>query len=84
VPDELLDVDAAIAKRATFAIRFGDLGLDRDDTLEPGLEVRDFAHPSGTLPERDSGSAAEVSRPGDRVSGRLQGSSAILARVSEA
>ena len=34
VPDELLDVDAAVAERATFAIRLGDLRLDRDDAFE--------------------------------------------------
>ena len=45
VTDELLDVDAAVAEHATFAIGLGDLGLDRDDALEPRLEVRDLAHP---------------------------------------
>ena len=54
--DELLDVDAAVAEHAAFAIGLRDLGLDRDDALEPGLEVRDLAHPYRTLPERDSAS----------------------------
>src|SRR6185312_1149801 len=53
MPDELLDVDTAIAKRATFAVGLGDLGLDCDDALEPRLEVRDLAHPPETLPERE-------------------------------
>ena len=33
VADELLDVDAAVAKRAALAVRLGDLRLDRDDAL---------------------------------------------------
>ena len=44
VPNELLDVDTAVSERTAFAIGLGDLGLDRDDALEAGLEVRDFAH----------------------------------------
>jgi hypothetical protein len=39
VPDELLDVDAAVAERAAFAVGLGDLRFDRDDALEPRLEV---------------------------------------------
>ena len=37
--DELLDVDAAVAKRRPFLVRLGDLRLERDHALEPGLEV---------------------------------------------
>ena len=37
VADELLDVDAAVAQRATFAIRFGDLGLEGNDALQAVL-----------------------------------------------
>ena len=37
--DELLDVDAAVAERAALAVGLGDLGLEGDDALEPGLEV---------------------------------------------
>ena len=37
--DEVLDVDAAVAQRATFLVRLGDLGLEGDDALEAGLEV---------------------------------------------
>jgi hypothetical protein len=37
--DQLLDIDAAIAKRATFSIGLRDLGLERDDALESRLEV---------------------------------------------
>jgi hypothetical protein len=36
--DEVLDVDAAVAQRGAFLVRLGDLGLEGDDTLEPGLE----------------------------------------------
>ena len=39
VPDEVLDVDAAVAQRAAFLVRLGDLGLEGDDALEAGLEV---------------------------------------------
>ena len=51
VPDELLDVDAAVAERAALAVGLGDLGLEGDHTLEPRLEV---VHPS----PRRSGSCA--------------------------
>ena len=37
--DEVLDVDAAIAQRAAFLVRLGDLGLEGDDALEARLEV---------------------------------------------
>ena len=37
--DEVLDVDAAVAQRAALLVGFGDLGLERDDALEPGQEV---------------------------------------------
>ena len=39
VADELLDVDAAVAERAALAVGLGDLGLERDDAFESGLEV---------------------------------------------
>ena len=38
-PDELLDVDAAIAEGAALAVGLGDLGLDGDDAFETRLEV---------------------------------------------
>ena len=38
--DEVLDVDAAVAQRAAFLVRLGDLGLEGDDALEAGDEVR--------------------------------------------
>ena len=34
VPDELLDVDAAVAERAAVAVGLGDLGRERDYALE--------------------------------------------------
>ena len=37
VTDELFDVDAAVAQRATLAIRLGDLRLERDHALESVL-----------------------------------------------
>ena len=39
VPDELLDVDAAVAEGAALAVGLGDLGLDGDDAFEARLEV---------------------------------------------
>ena len=63
--DELLDVDAPVPEHAAFAIGLRDLGLDRDDALEPGLEVRDLAHPARTLPDRDSASTQLRSRRAD-------------------
>ena len=47
LPDELLDVDAAIPQRTALAIGLGDLGLDRDDAFEPRLEVGRLGHPHG-------------------------------------
>src|SRR5439155_26881157 len=44
VPDEVFDVDAAVAERAAFTIGLGDLRLDGDDPLEAWLEV---AHRAG-------------------------------------
>src|SRR5579862_4543747 len=41
IADELLDVDAAIAQRAAFAVGLGDLRLDGDDTCKAGNE---FVH----------------------------------------
>ena len=39
LPHQVLDVDAAVAQRATFSVRLGDLRLDRHDALEAGLEI---------------------------------------------
>ena len=38
-PDQLLDVDAAVAQRAAVLVRLGDLGLERDDPCESGAEI---------------------------------------------
>ncbi|WP_243742349.1 hypothetical protein [Actinorugispora endophytica] len=38
--DEILDVDAPIPKGTALLVRFGDLGLERHDSFEPGFEVR--------------------------------------------
>ena len=45
LPDEILDVDPAVAERAALLIRFGDLRLERDDSLESGYEVGHQAAP---------------------------------------
>ena len=39
VPDELLDVDAAVAERGAFPVRLRDLGLEGDDALEAGSKL---------------------------------------------
>src|SRR6185437_7084781 len=39
VPDQLLDVDAAVAQLPAVAVGLGDLGLDGDDAFEARLEV---------------------------------------------
>ena len=36
---EVLDVDAPVAQRTAVAVRFGDLGVERDHTLQPGAEA---------------------------------------------
>jgi hypothetical protein len=38
LPDEVLDVDAAVAERAALLVGLGDLRLEGDDALEAGLE----------------------------------------------
>ncbi|MCZ0980751.1 hypothetical protein O1L60_22025 [Streptomyces diastatochromogenes] len=43
--DEVLDVDPAVAEGAALLVGFGDLRLERDDSLEPGYEVGHQAAP---------------------------------------
>jgi hypothetical protein len=42
-PDQILDVDAAIAQHAALPVGFGDLRRERDNALQAGLH---FAHPA--------------------------------------
>ena len=44
VADELLDVDAAIAQRATRPVRFSDLGRERNYAFEAGLNFAGCCH----------------------------------------
>ena len=44
--DDLLDVDAAVAQRGPFLVGLGDLGLERDDALEPVVHLSHVATPS--------------------------------------
>ena len=37
--DEVLDVDAAVAQRATLLVGLGDLGREGDDAFEAGLDL---------------------------------------------
>src|SRR5581483_5111583 len=70
MPDELFDVDPAVAERAALAVGLSDLGLDGDDTLEPWPKV---AHaqwnlPHGRLakhrvPPRPAGAGARLCTP---------------------
>ena len=45
--DEFLNIDAAIAQRATLFVRFGDLGLEGDDAFEAGDEFTHLHTPAG-------------------------------------
>ena len=38
-PDEIVDIDAAVAQCAALAVRFGNLGLEGDDALKPWPEL---------------------------------------------
>ena len=38
-PDDVLDVDAAVAQRGPFLVGLGDLGLEGDDALEPVVDL---------------------------------------------
>ena len=49
VTDELLDVDAAIAKVAAVLVGLGDLRFEGDDALEAGPEVAGRAHRTRTV-----------------------------------
>lgn len=45
MPDQILDVDPAVAQRAAVAVRFGDFGGKGHDTLEARNKVvRKHAH----------------------------------------
>ena len=41
--DQVLDVDAAVAQRATFLVWLGDLGLEGDHAFQARFEVGHFA-----------------------------------------
>ena len=64
VADELLDVDAAVAEHAAFAVGLGDLGLDGDDAFEPRLEV---GHRAGIYPNPVPPGTARVEPVAHRV-----------------
>ena len=49
-PDDLLDVDAAVAQRGAFLVRLGDLRLERDDTLEPVMYLSHAWHSARSRP----------------------------------
>ena len=63
VPGELLDVHAAVPQRPALPVGLGDLGLERHDAFEPGLE---FGHARASVPwpvPRDGPSADRGARP---------------------
>ena len=62
VADELVDVDAAVAKLTPLAVGLGDLGLDGDDALETRLEL---AHPATESTGRPSRRRAPVESAAD-------------------
>ena len=41
---QVLDVHPAVAQRAAFLVRLGDLGRERDDALESGLNLGYLGH----------------------------------------
>jgi hypothetical protein len=53
--DEVLDVDAAVAEGAALLVGFGDLRLERDDSLEPGYEVGHLAAPLSMIDQPGCG-----------------------------
>ena len=42
--DEVVDVDAAITERGPLLVGFGDLALERDDSLEPVVYLYAITH----------------------------------------
>ena len=77
--DQLLDVDAAIAQRAAVAVGLGDLGRERDDALEPGLDLAHGADSTRRL-RAPPASVASRARVADdlmfRGTGRARGARA--------
>ena len=47
--DQILDVDAAVPQRAAVLVRFGDLGGEGDDALEPGDEILRYRSSHGAI-----------------------------------
>ena len=43
-PDQVLDVHPAVAERAALLVGLGDLGPERDDSLEPRRDLNDVRH----------------------------------------
>jgi hypothetical protein len=39
VPDDVLDVDAAVTQRGAFLVGLGDLGLEGDDALQAVVDL---------------------------------------------
>ena len=58
--DDLLDVDAAVAQRGPFLVGLGDLGLERDDTLEPVMYLSHGGHSAPMACDRDTPRSAAV------------------------
>ena len=50
LPDQLLDVDAAVAKRSAFLVRLGNRGLERHHALEPGPDLVHVVHRTAAGP----------------------------------
>ena len=59
LPDELLDVDPAVAQRAALLVRLGDLGGEGDHALQARL---DFAHGRAAYAAASPGGAAQRGR----------------------
>src|SRR5690349_10802627 len=67
MPDQLLDIDAAIPERPALLVRLGDLGLERDDTFKARREVGHvallFCQPAAPSPGRQPGQTPLSLRP---------------------
>ena len=55
VPDQVLDVDAAVAEGSPLPVRLGDLRLERDNAFEPGPELGHLPLLASPCERRDPG-----------------------------
>ena len=66
-PDQVVDVDPAVAKGAALPVGFGDLRLEGDDALQPRSEVRVLAHVDHPIRARVVAGRVVIVHRGPRV-----------------